>query len=45
MKYRNVYFDEENHSNMSKGHIILSRKASTQVKNKFDMKLAELHMR
>ena len=39
------YFNEENYLDMSKGHIILSKKASTQVKNKFDMKLAELHLR
>ena len=38
------YFNEENHLDMSKGHIILSKKASTQVKNRFDMKLAELHL-
>lgn len=39
------YFNEENYLDMSKGHIILSKKASTQVKNKFDMKFAELHLR
>jgi len=42
---RYYYFNEENYLDMSKGHIILSKKASTQVKNKFGMKLAELHLR
>ena len=42
---RQCYFDDEKNINGSKGHIILSTKASVQVKNKFDMKLAELHLK
>ena len=41
---RECYFDSEKNINGSKGHIILSRKASLQVKNKFDLALAELYL-
>ncbi len=42
---RECYFNDEKNINDSKGHIILSRKASLQVKNEFDMALAELHLK
>jgi len=41
---RECFFDQDRDGNTTKGHIILSKAASTQVKNKFDMKLAELHL-
>ena len=41
---RECYFDDEKNISGSKGHIILSRKASLQVKNKFDLDHAELHL-
>ena len=42
---RDCYMNDKKNINTSKGHIILSNKASVQVKNKFDMKLAELHLK
>lgn len=42
---RECYFREEGHFNGSNGHIILSKRASTQVKDKFEMKLAELQLK
>jgi glycosyltransferase involved in cell wall biosynthesis len=42
---REYYFRAEGHFNGSKGHIILSKRASTQVKDKFEMKLAELQLK
>ncbi len=41
---RECYFDDEKNISGSKGHIILSRKASLQVKNKLDLAHAELHL-
>ena len=41
---RECYFDDDKNINGSKGHIILSRKASLQVKNKFDLAHAELYL-
>ncbi len=37
---KECYFDEDLNLNSSKGHIILSKKASLQVKNQFDLKIA-----
>lgn len=42
---RYYYFNEENYLDMLKGHIILSKKAATKVRNKFDMSHAELYLR
>lgn len=42
---RDCYMNDKKNINTSKGHVILSNKASVQVKNKFDMKLAELHLK
>ena len=42
---RECYFDDDKNTNSSKGHIIMSRKASLQVKNKFDLAHAELYVK